>query len=315
MASSTLSSLWKSVEREEKGEIMKTNVFIKLVSDRHREKEMTLDIEWGFRIFREFALRFTRFESESELSRFNDSEGGQVSRELFSLLRECTRFHKLTRGVFDPSVLPTLEKIGYGTAGHVHDKKSASRYSFQQLVFDADEQSVHKPRDLRVDIGGIGKGYIVDKVADQLSKKYAHGIVDAGGDMRVFGSDWEQGLKHWAIDVENPLDISRTLTTLLLSNCAVATSGINRKQWKKEGKTHHHLIDPEKETSAQTGLISVTVVTLRATEADVLAKTLFILGLVRGQAFAKERDIPALFVTENGDIMRNALFQKYEWKA
>jgi len=98
------------------------------------------------------------------------------------------------------------------------------------LIFNEAERSVRKPRDVAIDLGGIGKGYIVDQVADELSKKYAHGIVDAGGDMRIMGKNREQNLDYWAIDVENPFDATRALAVLLLSECAVATSGTNRRK-------------------------------------------------------------------------------------
>jgi thiamine biosynthesis lipoprotein len=100
-----------------------------------------------------------------------------------------------------------------------------------------------------------------------------------------------------------------------LTDCAVATSGTSRKHWQKEGRPYHHLIDPLSGTSAETGARQATVIAPRAIEADVFAKTLFILGLERGQAFASDNDIPALFVAENGKVISNLSFQQYEWKA
>jgi thiamine biosynthesis lipoprotein len=312
-ASLILTNLWQSVECEKKGEIMKTDVFIKLISDRHTKAEIKADMRDSFLMFCEFAARFTRFETESELSRFNVSEGGEISSEFFSLLEDCAHFYELTDGVFDPSILPILETIGYAGAKNI--KTARKKHTFNELVFDEKTKTVCKPRKLFLDLGGIGKGYIVDKVADRLSEKYANGIVDAGGDMRIFGGDREQDLEYFAIDVENPFDVSRPLATLLLSDCAVATSGVSRKHWKRNGKEYHHIIDPSLGTPAQSGLNQVTVIAKRATEADVFAKTLFILGLERGQAFASEKNIPAFFVTDDHKIIRNHLFQKYEWQA
>lgn len=312
-ASLTPMSLWRSVECEKKGEIMKTDVFIKLVSDRHTREEMQEDIKKCFEMFRELAFRFTRFEPKSELSCFNASEGGDVSSEFFSLLKESARFYELTDGTFDPSILPILETIGY--AGVKNIKTARKRYTFNELVFNEKIKTVRKPRGLLLDLGGIGKGYIVDKIADRILKKYANGIVDAGGDMRIFGRDREQDLEYWLIDVENPFDISRSLATLILKDCAVATSGVSRKHWKRNGKEYHHIIDPSRKAPAQSGLNQVTVIVKRTIEADVFAKTLFILGLERGQTFASEKNIPALFVTNDNRIISNHLFKKYEWQA
>ena len=294
---------------------MKTDVFIRLLSDVHEKEEIASDIARAFQMFRAFVRRFSRFEKESELSRFNASEGGKVSAEFFFLLKECSRFCRATEGVFDPGILPVLEKIGYGGQAIGIGGKPAGKLLFEQLIFNEAERSVRKPRDVAIDLGGIGKGYIVDQVADELSKKYAHGIVDAGGDMRIMGKNREQNLDYWAIDVENPFDATRALAVLLLSECAVATSGTNRRKWRYQGQEYHHLIDPRRETSAETGVVQATVIAKRAVDADVFAKTLLILGLERGQRFAEERNIPALFVTDQQQIIRNALFQKYEWKA
>ncbi|MFZ2187194.1 MAG: FAD:protein FMN transferase [Candidatus Moraniibacteriota bacterium] len=294
---------------------MKTDVFIKLFSNQYPEAEMKNDIARGFRMFHDFVAQFSRFEEQSELSRFNAGEGGAVSAELFFLLRECARFYALTEGIFDPSVLPILEKIGYRGSGSSGAPVMTRTGLFTQLIFDETHQSIRKPKDLLIDLGGIGKGYIVDKVADELSKKYAHGIVDAGGDMRIFGGDKGQSLDYFVIDTENPFDKAEMLTTLLLSDCAVATSGINRRQWRHGGRTYHHIIDPLRKTSAATGIVQVTAIAPRAIEADVLAKTFLILGLPRGLQFAEANHIPALFVDTERRVTRNPLFQKYEWKA
>lgn len=302
-----------ATEHEEKGKIMKTDVFIKLFSDQYPKEEMDSDIARGFQMFRDFEAQFSRFSEESELSHFNRSEGGKVSLEFFSLLKKCVEFYESTEGIFDPSILSTLERIGY--KGSPLPELSTKKGLFSQLILNETDQTVQKPKDLLIDLGGIGKGYIVDKVADELSKKYTNGIVDAGGDMRVFGGDEEQRLDYFAIDVEDSFDTTKTLTTIMLSDCAVATSGINRRRWQYGGEDHHHIIDPAKETSVRTDVVQVTVVAPCATEADVFAKTLLILGLERGLAFAQERNIPALFVGENKQVTSNSLFQKYEWKA
>jgi len=292
---------------------MKTDVFIKLFSDHHSKKEMEDDTSFGFQMFRDFEARFSRFRKQSELSLFNAGEGGEVSEEFFLLMNECVRFYNLTNGIFDPCILPVLEKIGY--KGSALSGVSESNGLFSQLIFDETKRTIRKPKDVFVDFGGIGKGYIVDKVADELSKKYTNSIVDAGGDMRVFGGDKKQNLDYFAIDIEDSFDTTQTLATLILSDCAVATSGINRRQWHFEGEHYHHIIDPMKGMSAKAGIVQVTVIAPRAVEADVFAKTLLILGLEKGMTFAQKNNIPALFVGENKQVTRNSLFQKYEWKA
>jgi thiamine biosynthesis lipoprotein len=307
-------SHWIEASHEERRQIMKTDVFMKLFSDQYSEEEMIADIMRGFQMMRDFEARFSRFDRQSELSCFNASEGGEVSQELFRLLKECSQFYEVTEGIFDPSILPVLEKIGYRGEKRTGESSEAKTGLFAQLIFNEEHQTIYKPRDVFIDLGGIGKGYIVDKVADELTKKYTDGIVDAGGDMRLFGGDKKQNLNYLVIDVENPFDKAQILSTLLLSDVAVATSGTSRKNWYRAGRKYHHIIDPSRETSAETGVVQVTVIMPRATEADVFAKTLFILGVEQGLKCASEKSIPALFVDEDKRVTRNSLFQKYEWK-
>lgn len=307
-------SHWVGAAHEEKGKIMKTEVFIKLFSDRYTRAELKRDIASGFEMFRVFENRFSRFQETSELSRFNASAGEAVSREFFVLLKEAAWFYRETDGIFDPGVLSILENIGYRGHKSVATRGVKKEVSFKELILDETHQAARKPKNLQLDLGGIGKGYIVDLVADWLSKKYAHGIVDAGGDMRVFGGDREQNLDYFAIDVENPFNQKQNLATLILKDCAVATSGVNRRHWEYQGERHHHIIDPSRKKSAQSGLAQVTVIASRATAADVYAKTLLVLGLKQGEKFAQEKNIPACFVTENGRIIKNDFFEPYVWK-
>lgn len=303
---------WQSTEHEEKGSIMKTDIFIKLFSEQYSKQEMQEDIDQSFQMFRDFEARFSRFRETSELSLFNCSSGGKVSEEFLFLLQKSKQFYEQTEGVFDPSILPVLEMIGY--KGNVVSEISEKKETFSQLVFDETEQRVHKPKNLLIDFGGIGKGYIVDKVALLLSKKYTNGIVDAGGDMRMFGGDKDQNLDYFSIDIENSFEKTEILTTLILKDRAVATSGINRRHWHHQGIHHHHIIDPKRQASARSGLVQVTVIAETATEADIWAKTLFILGLEKGLAFAQKKNIQALFVGEEKKITRTPFFKDYEWK-
>ena len=313
MVSSTPMKRWRATEYEEKGRIMKTDVFIKLFSNQYSEKEMQGDIATAFQMFRNFEARFSRFREESELSTFNVGEGGSVSEEFFLLFKKCREFHTVTNRIFDPSILAVLEKIGY--KGSRLPAISEAKGLFLQMIFDEKKKTIQKPKDLFIDLGGIGKGYIVDKVADFLFKKYTNGIVDAGGDMRVFGGDKDQHLDYFAIDVENAVTGETSSVTLVLRDCAVATSGTSRRNWWYQGERHHHIIDPLLRKSVKNGIFQVTVIATHAVEADVFAKTLLILGLEEGFLFAQEKNIPALFVGENKKITRNTLFQKYEWKA
>lgn len=311
---------WRSVEREIAGEIMKTDVFVNVVSDTKGETEMERDIEESFRIFREFDVRFSRFRPESELSSFNAGQGGCISSELFTLLSRASEWFRETDGVFDPSILPVLESEGYagsfGEAGFgipsgVAEKGSTNR--FDSLSFDKPASSVRKPTDLRIDLGGIGKGYAVDRVVGFLHENYEHFFVYAGGDIFASGRNAVEGYHFWAVDVENSVDGS-IAATLLLSDRAVATSGTDRRRWEADGKEKHHLIDPKTGRSAETDLVSVSVIGKTVEEAEVWSKTLCILGSDRGAKVARGRGIPSIFIRKDGRIIANEAITEFLWK-
>lgn len=310
----------RSVERRVPGEIMKTDIFVKVVSRHHDASRMEADVETALGMFREFESRFSRFRPDSELSVLNAGSGMDVSPELFSLLERSAGWFRETGGVFDPSVLPSLEAEGYGSSfgsegfGAAHIGEGGAQRSRLDEVTLGPGRSVRKPPSLRIDLGGIGKGYIVDRVAEFLARTYEHVFVDAGGDIRTYGVDAGAGYDFWAVDVGDPSGAEDSLATLLLRDRAVATSGTYRRRWTVSGSERHHLIDPKTGHSAETDLAAVTVVAESAEQAEVFSKTLCILGLERGRHYAETNRLPALFVTRDGHTIYTGPMTPYIWK-
>jgi len=131
----------------------------------------------------------------------------------------------------------------------------------------------------QLDLGGIGKGYAVDRVAAELALTGSC-LVNAGGDLAVRGGAW-------------PVGIADGLT-VELTRGAIATSGRDRRNWRRDGEAQHHLIDPSTGRPAETDLLRVTVVAASAVEAEVLAKIAFLGG---------EVDVPRVLVTSDGTVV------------
>lgn len=311
---------WRSVERRIPGEIMKTDIFVKVVSRNHDPARMEADIDAALGMFREFESRYSRFRPESELSIFNSGSGMEVSSEFFSLLERSSGWFRETDGVFDPSILSSLEAEGYGASfgnerfGTVRVGDGvAHRPRFDEITLGPGH-FVRKPLSLRIDLGGIGKGYIVDRVAEHLARTYDHVFVDAGGDIRTHGANVEEEYDFWAVDIEDPSGKEDSLATLLLRDKAVATSGTYRRRWTIPVGEKHHLIDPKTGRSAETDLAAVTVIAESAERAEVYSKTLCILGSESGRRHAETNRIPALFVTKDGGTMYTGRMESYIWK-
>ncbi|MDP2837788.1 MAG: FAD:protein FMN transferase [Candidatus Moranbacteria bacterium] len=264
-----------------------------------------------FAMFRTFEARYSRFQKNNELWQLNHSERMALSEEFFDLLVRAQDFHTKTNGLFDPSILSALEQEGY--SGATTETFNAGGVSFTTLKLDHATLTVTKPSNLRVDLGGIGKGYIVDQVATFLTRHFDNFLVDAGGDIFAAGRNQKANYPYWAVAVEHP-QTGQDIALLLLHGMAVATSGSNRRHWQKNGEHKHHLIDPASQKSAVSDILSVTVIAPDTTTADVFAKTLFIAGSKKGQALAKQLALPAIFVTEAGTAIINHEAQKYVWK-
>lgn len=304
----------RSVEREVRREIMNTDIYVKIVGRPEEQKLLTVHLEEIFLFFRDFEQRFSRFRNNSELSQFNQSGGGIVSSDLFSILQRAQTYCTQTAGIFDPAILPALESIGYPSTSSTETITRSSKHSILELVFDPIRSSVTKPESLKIDLGGIGKGYAVDMATKRL-RTWGHRdfVVDAGGDIFASGINREDQYPYWAFDIENPFEPDQSVTTVLLSNEAIATSGRNRRTWTKNNITKHHLIDPATLDSASMELMTVSVIAPDTTSADVWAKTFFILGLDQGLALAEQMTLPALFITHNQQVISSSTWQQKTW--
>jgi len=233
--------------------------------------------------------RFTRFSEYSELSQLNRSAGTwfRASKEMFDLISQAFTLHQQTHGLFDPAVLDALELAGYDRSieevrRHGTPVAMLSRsvwqmpYRLSDIDLDPDQHSIWLPVGMRLDLGGIAKGWIAERAAVLLSASTTACAVDAGGDAFLIGLP--AGENSWRLSLENPRDPDQELAILKLGPGAVATSAITKRRWRQGDQTRHHLIDPRTRRPAETDWVSVTAIAPHATVAEVFAKTLLIGG-------------------------------------
>ena len=246
----------------------------------------------GFRqveaLVREHERRFTRFSEHSELSALNRSAGSwfDVSPEMYAVLELAVRYHRETDGLFDPAVLHWLEQAGYDRSIELVQSGSSEqptslaygeeRPDFSAVELAADRLAVRLPPGMRIDLGGIAKGWIAEQAAHLLNRYAAACAVNAGGDQYACGLPYDED--GWQVGLEDPFDPRHDLAVLTVRPGAVATSSIIKRRWKQGKSEKHHLIDPRTGQPAQTQWASVTVITDTAARAEVLAKALLIAG-------------------------------------
>lgn len=249
-----------------------------------------------------FERIFSRFDSKSELSRCNTALGEwqAVSPEFLKVAEQAVVWHDRSRGYFDPRIIEHLRAVGYGKSFAETDFSRSRRLKIPAPPAGRLSDSIAwKGGELRLlvpmDFSGIAKGFITDRAAEFLRQEgFGNFLLDSGGDIYASGHD-EIG-NRWHIALEHATEE----IAFYLSDQSIATSGITRRQWHIEGMRFHHLINPYAPERFSFDLLSVTVVSDDTETADILAKTLFLMGREAGCGFADREGIPAVFLLRDG---------------
>ena len=256
-------------------------------------------------LFAEAEAELSRFRPTSGLSRLNAQAGAwpqRISVLLQAVLGEALDAASDSDGLFDPTMLEPLRQAGYDRSfellgadnGHsrVASRSEPGRMGWRQVCIDSSAGTASLPAGLGIDLGGIAKGWTVDRTAEHLASLGA-ALVDAGGDMRATAPpDGEP----WPIAVQDPFDETQDLFVIGLTHGAVATSSIGKRRWERHGQAMHHLIDPRSGLPSQSDLHTVTVLAPTAAEAEVSAKVALIMGQYAGRRYLDERGLAGILV-------------------
>jgi thiamine biosynthesis lipoprotein len=247
--------------------------------------------------------RWSRFRSESEVSRLNRS-GGQaieVSADTCRLVDRAVEGWRRTEGRFDPTILHALAELGYRETFEITARTRGRRAMQPAPGCDGievlpDRSTVRLPRGVGFDGGGLGKGLAADVMVDELRAAGADGaMVNVGGDVRVSGES--PNGDGWIIVVEDPREPDRELLRLRLDDGAVVTSSrLNRRWITSDGAGAHHLIDPSSGWPT-VGIVAATAITGDAWWGEVLTKSVFVSGQLESLAEAS-----GLLVDERGRV-------------
>lgn len=273
-------------------------------------------LEQAARRMAAYEKRLSRFSPESELNMLNLMPGRPVlvGPLLFALLQRAEEHWRTSGGLFHPGILPALEAAGYdrdfqdlkSTVGAPAKKKSPQALPLQS-GFELNHflRTVQLTPGIRLDLGGIAKGWCADRIAEWLGF-YGDALVDAGGDIRTVGR------KQWRVRLHLPQwesNLSGRSLPLLraglrLKGNATATSSVLKRHWQSGDQSRHHLIDPTTGYPAQTNLVQATVIAESAEVAEVWAKTIILAGEERAAELLKQ--IPALeafWITRDGRVV------------
>jgi thiamine biosynthesis lipoprotein len=252
------------------------------------------------REFHRLEALLSRFRPDSELALLNDTGSLRAGPDLVRVVELALGARARTGGRFDPTVHDALVAAGYdrsfelvlagpGEGGAAGGGRPAARADGDVSVEDG---RIRLAEGVRLDLGGIGKGYAAERAAELLATA-GPCLVNAGGDVATRGGSWPVGVETGA----------GTLTLELAGDGALATSGRDRRRWRRGGRELHHLIDPRTGEPAESDLLRVTVAAPDAIEAEVAAKALFLAGAERAAAEADASGLAAVLVTDGGETI------------
>jgi thiamine biosynthesis lipoprotein len=269
-------------------EIMGT--FARVVAVAKNERQARRSIEAGFNEMKRIDSVMSDYKPDSQLSRVNREAFGhavKVTPELFAVLQKSVQYSRLSNGAFDITVGPLVDL--WHKAGETNSMpdentiaETKSRVGYEKLILDANKMTVRFAVDgMRLDLGGIGKGYAVDKAVEVMRQKGATaGMVDSGGNIRCFGKPIDNDV--WLVGIQDPnLVDSEPIIVLKLIDMAVATSGDYRRFVMIDGKKVSHIIDTNTATGADK-LASDTIIAKTAVDADALSTVVNVLGPDKG---------------------------------
>ncbi len=281
------------------------------------EQERKKLLDEAEKIVLDFEKKFSRFLDGNELSRFNNFSGGEfaASQTMLDLLKEAKRANLLTQGIFEPAIIGSLEDSGYDRSFLELDKlpgrkvtpsNIAKKFFKQPRINDLEilGDKVVKPKGLRLDFGGLGKGYLADFLGDHLFGRVSDFWISAGGDLLVKGGD--QPGAGWNVGVQNPHKPAQEIFSIKSKGekIGIATSGVFKRKGRSGDFFWHHLIDPRTGLPTANDVLAVTAVAASAKQADVFSKTVLILGERAGLEFIDGQEgAAALIFLKNGQTV------------
>jgi len=286
--------------------IMGTRVYVQLWAEDQLKGNAAIDAVMAD--MRRIDALMSHYKPDSQLSQINahaNSEPVQVDKELFDLLKLSTHYSQITEGAFD---------ITYASVGYLYDYRHRIRPTEEQItkalpgvnwrnmLLDEVHHTVRfEHPGMRIDLGGIGKGYAVDHgVAILKARGIQHAVVSAGGDSRILGDHMG---RPWLVAIRHPDDPKKVVTRIPLSDSAMSTSGDYERYFDENGVRYHHIIDPRTGHSASK-VRSATILAPTATQTDGMSKTAFVLGPEKAlEIINRMPEYDAVFVCPDGRVL------------
>ena len=255
----------------------------------------------------------------SDVSRINNAMGQTVTvdPETWEILRRAKEISAQTGGAFSITIAPVTALWSFTDTVTNMVPTDEARLKMLPLVDDqkialGENNTVTLPAGMEIDLGGIAKGYIADKVADIIREKAYAGIVSLGGNVYTVGKKPDGSA--FSVGIKDPHNPAASKAIIYTGDGTVVTSGTYERGFSFGGVRYHHILDPKTGWPSQSDLVSATFVMDSSMTADALATVCIVIGSEKSLALAKELQLDAMFIDKDGQAFFTEGFEaKYNY--
>ncbi len=288
--------------------LMDTYVRISIYDNNRGTSKVKTVLDSAFLLMQELEKKLSAYYKKGEIYNINhlaDKKPVEISETVSDCLQKCQEVSRLTSGKFDISIGVIKQHWCFNPDSTVIPdsmlvKRLLNKVDYKKIFLE-NRKVYFKEPDMKIDLGGAAKGYIIDKAMEFLNKAGIDSvIIEGGGDFRITGHHPER--HEWRIGVRHPRKQGMKIAAIVQTKpSGFATSGDYERFFLKEGVRYHHLLDPETGFPAPEN-ISVTIIAETAFMADALVTAVFIMGPDAGIDFIDDHEsIEGLIIFKNNE--------------
>lgn len=292
-------------EEKETAEIFAMNTVMNLTVYGDNASELLMEAR---KMVQKYEILFSVNIATSDVAKLNKATGEpvQVADETYELLQKSILMSEQTEGLFDVSIYPLVRAWGFTTEEYRVPEQTEIDKLLEKVDYSriqlGENNMVMLEKGMEIDLGGIAKGYLSQKLTEMFKEKKAQAaVVSLGGNVQTCGTKPDG--TNFNIGITDPTDGVSVMGMIEVGEKAVITSGSYQRYFEKEGNIYHHIIDTRTGAPAESDLKSVTVICEDGAEADSLATALFIQGKEKAIAFAEaNKDIQLILIDEKNEV-------------
>ena len=294
--------------------IFNTRVYQKIVYNNKEDILFKIEdiAEKATLIMRDYEEKLSFFKENSEISKVNRNAAKgftKVSLDTFEILKNSTYYSKLTNGIFDITIAPLVEEweINSNNPKVLSEKKVKelkTLVDYEDVILNENNLSVMLLREnQKIDLGGIAKGYIADKIIEFYKENNINSaIINIGGNIKVLGKKDHDSL--WSVGIYEPKKHSeKCICSIEVEDKSVVTSGAYERAFIYKDELYCHILNPKTGYPIKSDLKSITVVSSESIDGDALSTPLFIMGKDKAYEFMKKHNISGVMMTNNDEII------------